>query len=167
MSNIYVSDPCPFTSAANLDDPMVATQILYVSRILSTIADLEGKTIFLTEPVHRDDPFVRWGRNMCKNRNWMLAYCYGLLAEYEDRFKCDHHFTKAMNALIVQYDYQKPSANEFLNRSNFAHYLKDPIEAYRCELSEIWNKRYRNRDRRWSNGRLPRWYNVELKQNVQ
>ncbi len=158
MTTIYVTDECPFQSAANLDDPTVATQIMYVSRILATVAELEHKAIFLTDVLNKDDPYVRWCRNMCKNRDWMLGYSYGLLAEYEDRNECEHHFTKAMNALIVQYQYMKPKNVEFLNRSKFHLYLKNPIEAYRAELKDLWNKRYRNDPLRWRRRTPPEWY---------
>lgn len=161
MSTVYVTDRCPFRSAANLDDPTIMTQIMEVSRVISTIAELDQKDIYLTAPFDKNDPHVRWGRNSSHNRNWLLAYCYGLLAESEDRFKFNHHFSKAMDALIIQYEYKRPEPEAFLNRSKFYAYIKDPIEAYRTELIDIWSTRYRNRERRWSNCELPKWYLVE------
>lgn len=166
MTTIYVTDRCPFRSASNLDDPTVATQIMYVSRILSTVAELDQKNVYLTDPVDSNDPYVRWCRNATHNRNWMLGYSYGLLAEYEDRFKHTHHFSRAMDALIVQYEYKRAEPEAFLNRSRFHGHIKDPIEAYRTELIDMWSVRYRNTDRRWSNCDLPKWYLVEKKQDV-
>lgn len=161
MTTIYVTDKSPWLSASNLDDPTVATQILYAASILSTVAQLEHKTVFLTDTLNKDDPYVRWCRNEVHNRNWMLCYCWSLLAEYEDRFHCEHHFTKALSALVLQYDYKRAEPEAFLNRSKFHSYIKDPIEAYRAELIDIWSVRYRNRERRWKNCELPKWYLLE------
>lgn len=160
---IYVTDNCPWRSAANLDDPTIAKQIMPVSKVISTVAELEYKTVFLTDTLDRNDPWVRWCRNTSHNRNWMLAHMYGLLAEYEDRFKYTHHLDKSLTVLFQQYDYKRPEVTHFLNHSKFNDYIKDAIEAYRVELIDIWSIRYRNRERRWSNCELPKWYPVEKK----
>lgn len=152
---LLVTDKNPHNAAANLDDRSVVTQIMDCMMILCAKANSEGHA-FPYKAVYPDHGLIRWVRNDKNNFFWVMAYCYALTAEFQERFGCHHKCDNVMWGLMKIYSYEKAYVKAFMNRAMIYSHVTDVPTAYRLHMDSVWENS--KVPPKWTNKQPPDWY---------
>lgn len=163
--NIFVTSPCPFESARNLDDKRVVKMCLETAQMLSTVIHKYDPNYHaehgLYKPTHANHPCVTWAAENLSNYAWLLQHFAALATEYTARYdKCHASsklYIKFANWLTAQTGddtVEAPSSfqNCARNKEHGVDYTEeaDTIWAYQLYLAARWE----------TDKRAPTWYGV-------
>lgn len=145
--NIFASDPCPYKSAAFLDDKRVNKMTLETTQLLCTAINLYGG-ISPYKTTHVNHPSSIWVRASRANYLWTLKHLDALLKEYTARYgkihKCREYYGILQDGAVLL---PEGELTEFPNCTTFKH-VSDVHLAYRFYLKEKWI----------NDKRVPTWY---------
>jgi len=156
--NIFVSDPCPVTSARVLDNKRMVKMVLESCQLLSSamhINNLPNAPYWIT---HRHHPCTKWTSLNRRNFEWLLTHFIALLTEYTIRYKKQHACAQYVS-LFCQAVNQMPEGELTMhpNCTKFKH-IDNVYTAYKIALNDKWAKDKRKPN--WHNNCKPIWCEV-------
>lgn len=105
--NIFVVDPCPVLSAAELPDKYTVKMPLETCQMIAviyskwyhnwgTIPKKDGTPYLTQKGAFRNHPCVQWAAEKYENLAWLIQHGYALCNEYRHRYGKEHACMKSL-----------------------------------------------------------------------
>ncbi len=152
--NIFASHPCPWQSAAALDNSRVVKMVLETAQLLSTTMYELDNAEPPYRPTHNNHPCAVWARQTTGNYEWLLDHYLALGYEYTYRFAKAHKSAQFISVFDGIKGLPTGSFQPHPNCTPFKH-IQDTCLAYRMTLADKWNKDKRRPS--WGVRGQPEW----------
>lgn len=164
--NIFVTNTCPYKSAAALDDKRVVKMILESAQMLCTALRVYGVTDkSLYRSTHTTHPCNVWVRRSRSNYMWLYNHLEALCDTYSKSYNKMHKCEGMISHFVEHYKVipdapLTPFANCAANQSlgvSFKH-IQPTTKAYQMYLNARWAKDKRKPT--WTGRSKPKWSEI-------